>query len=392
MVAGATLVNRMGTMVLPFLVLYLTQHLGYPAGTAGLVLAVYGAGGLVSSPFAGKLCDRIGPLRVMQGALILAGGTCLLFPLAKGLEPVLALTGLLAVTAEAVRPASLAALVGALSPEKRTAAIALNRLAINLGMSVGPAVGGFLVMVSFPLIFVVDGITSIAAGLVLAVMAARSRARAPQAAPAEAAAPALPSASVLRDGPMLVYLSGLFLLGVVFLQHEAAMAVFLVRDLGFRESFYGMLFAVNTLVIVAVEVPLNLAMARWPHRRSLVLGAFLCAAGFGALALVSGPAGVLATVLVWTVGEMVFFPVSASYVADVAPPGRRGEYMGAYATAWGLAFTVGPWAGTAVLDRFGAVTLWTAVFVVGVAAAAVIGRAVQPRPAGEPAPAPLAPA
>ncbi|HEX2092525.1 MAG TPA: MFS transporter, partial [Longimicrobiaceae bacterium] len=334
MVSGATLVNRMGTMALPFLVLYLTQHLGYSPKSAGLVMTAYGVGGLVSSPLAGWLCDRVGALRVMSTALFLSGVLYLLYPLLHEPEAVLALTVLLAVVAEAVRPASLVALTGAIAPEQRKAAIALNRLAVNLGMSVGPAVGGFLATASFPLLFMVDGTTSLLAGSILAATLWRTgpRAQAADAATIVAEAVLAPplSAGVLRDGRMLVYLTGVFLIAVVFLQHEAALPLFLVRDLGLRESFYGLTFAVNTLLIVLLEVPLNLAMAHWPYRRALVLGALLVAAGFGGMALVAGPWGVMATVLIWTFGEMIFFPTSATYVADMAPPARRGAYMGAY--------------------------------------------------------------
>lgn len=382
-VAVTTLVNRMGMMVLPFLVLYLTQHLGYPAGRAGLVLTVFGVGGLVSAPLAGRLCDRVGALRVMQGSLLLSGGVLLLFPLARGLEAVLGLTLVWSLLSEAVRPASLAALTGSLPPEKRTAAIALNRLAINLGMSVGPAVGGFLALVSFPLIFVVDGITSLLAGigLTLAVWKLGLRRHEDRAAEHAALAGAAVPHGVLRDGRMLFFLSGLFLLGVVFLQHEGALPVFLVDDLGLSTSFYGMIFAVNTVMIVLLEVPLNLAMAHWPHRRALVLGAALCAAGFGALVLASGPVGVILTVVVWTFGEMIFFPVSATYASELAPPGRQGAYMGAYSMAWGLAFTVGPAMGTAVMDRFGAAALWTSMLVVGLASAGIMAALARPEPA-----------
>jgi predicted MFS family arabinose efflux permease len=387
-VAGATLVNRAGMMVLPFLVLYLTQHLGYPAGTAGLVLTVYGAGGLVSAPLAGRLCDRVGALRVMQVALLLSGGVLLLFPLAQGLEAVLGLTALLALFSEAVRPASLAALTGTLAPEKRTAAIALNRLAINLGMSVGPAVGGFLALVSFPLLFVADGVTSLLAGvgLSIAIWKLGLRRHEDRAAEGAALAGTIPH-GVLRDRRMLVFLAGLFLLGVVFLQHEGALPVYLVHDLGLPTSFYGMIFAINTVMIVLLEVPLNLAMANWPHRRTLVLGAVLCAAGFGALVLATGPWGVILTVVVWTFGEMVFFPVSATYASELAPPGRQGAYMGAYSMAWGLAFTIGPATGTAVLDRFGAATLWIAMLAVGLASAGIMAALTQPEPARAAVPA-----
>jgi len=140
-----------------------------------------------------------------------------------------------------------------------------------------------------------------------------------------------------------------------------------------------MLFVVNTLIIVAVEVPLNLAMARWSHRNATMLGVLLFAIGFGALGIVHGAMAIAATVVIWTFGEMVFFPVSTAYVADLAPPGRSGEYMGAYSSTISLALIVGPWAGTAALDHFGPSVVWAGVFACGLVAVGVVGLSRQPR-------------
>ena len=153
-------------MALPFLVLYLTRYLGTPATLAGLALSVYGVGGILSAPYAGRLCDRVGPFTVMRASLTLTGILLLLLPLAHNVYVVMALTFVWAVVADATRPATMSALTNATSPDQRKAAIAVNRLAVNLGMSIGPAVGGFLATVSFPLLFVVDGATSLAAALV----------------------------------------------------------------------------------------------------------------------------------------------------------------------------------------------------------------------------------
>ena len=376
---GTTLVNRAGTMALPFLVLYLTRGLGLPAGHAGFALAVFGLGAMVGAPLAGRLSDQVGPLQVMRGSLLLSGAVLLVFPLLGSYPALLAATFVWAVIGESFRPASLAVVGDLVPPEQRKAAFAVSRLAINLGMSVGPAVGGFLATVSFPALFLVDGATSLAAGVLLVLVPWRAAGGTrPPAEPHEdsLAAPT----GVLRDRRARVLLVAMFLVGVVFLQHEGAMPVFLVRDLHFTEAFYGLLFTVNTLLIILLEVPLNTAMAGWPHRPALVLGALLTAAGFGLLAVASSPAAVIATVVVWTFGEMILFPTSAAYVAEIAPAGRRGEYMGAYSMAFSLAFVVGPWAGTALLDRLGGGVLWTATFVCGAVAAGVMA-AVDRAPA-----------
>jgi MFS family permease len=373
LVFATTLVNRAGTMVVPFMVLYVTRYLGVRPALAGLALTVYGLGGLVSGPMAGRLCDRFGPFAVLRGSLLLSGFILLVFPFARRFEMFLAITAAWSLVAESVRPATLAALTSSVRPEHRKAAVAVNRLAINLGMSVGPAAGGFLATVSFPLLFIVDGVSGLAAGLVLTALLAW---RLPQAvAPLVGDDPpgyTRPGKRVLGDPRAVVFLTGFFLVAVVFYQHEGAMPLFLVRDLHYRESFYGLLFALNTVLIIVAELPLNLAMAGWSYRWTMVLGAVLYAIGFGSMAVLHSVPGLLAAAVVWTFGEMIAIPASGAYAADIAPPGRAGQYAGAYAAMFSLAILVGPWAGTIALERFGGTALWSGVLVIGLLGAAVL--------------------
>lgn len=391
-VFATSLTNRAGMMALPFLVLYLTRHLGTSASLAGLAVSAYGLGGIVTGPIAGRLCDRVGPFTVMRVSLALTGVILVIIPLAHRFSVVVLLVFVWALVADATRPATMSALTTAAAPEQRKAAIALNRLGVNLGMSIGPAVGGFLALVSFPLLFVVDGLTSLAAALVLTLLlrredvrrvadAAREGHGAPQAVHTVSSR-AEGDRGVWRDRTALTFLLGTVLVGLVFTQHQGAMSVYLVRDLHYRESFFGTLFVVNTLMIVALEVPLNLAMAHWPHRRALVLGMLLTAAGFGAMGVSRAVAPLVATVVVWTFGEMITFPVGAAYVADLAPSGRIGEYMGAYSSTFSLSVIIGPWAGTAALDRFGGFATWAGAFVCGVLGATVTAL-THPQPAAQ---------
>ncbi|HEY2162872.1 MAG TPA: MFS transporter [Gemmatimonadaceae bacterium] len=395
-VAATSLINRAGMMALPFLVLYLTRHIGTSAALAGLAVSAYGLGGIVTGPIAGRLCDRLGPFTVMRASLALTGVILMVIPLAHSFSVVVLLVFVWALIADATRPATMSALSSAAAPEQRKAAIALNRLGVNLGMSIGPAVGGFLALVSFPLLFVVDVLTSLAAAVVLSLLLRPddvrlvARASNPDRDEDPRASPVHPSTSppvhhgVWRDRTALTFLLAMVLVGLVFTQTQGAMSVYLVRDLHYRESFFGSLFVVNTLMIVALEVPLNLAMAHWPHRRALILGMLLTGIGFGAMGMAKAVGPLVATVVIWTFGEMITFPVGTAYLADLAPRGRMGEYMGAYSSTFSLSVIIGPWAGTAVLDRFGSAATWAGVFVCGLFAAAVTAL-THPQAADEPA-------
>jgi MFS family permease len=390
--SAATLVNRAGTMVLPFLVLYLTRTLGITPAHAALSLTVYGIAALITMPVAGRLTDILGPVTVIKASLFLSGILLFLFPLAHSFPTILIITFLFAVLNESVRPPSLSMISDLVRPAQRKAAFALSRLAVNLGMSVGPAIGGVLALFSFRWLFFVDGATSILAGIVIA-MARWDRAllhpshdpdwdepselgqeiEADSVVPLAAAHPGA-DLRAFRNKRMLYFLAAMIPVQIVFFQLTSSLPFFLVHSLHLPESFYGTVFTVNTLLIIAFEVPLNTAMANCSHRRALTLGALLYAIGFGSFALVTHTAQIFVSVVIWTFGEMILLPGSSAYAAEIAPPGRRGEYMGLYTMSFSIAFSTGPFLGAELLQCWGPHGLWGAAFISGCISALMMSR------------------
>src|SRR5262249_6248928 len=353
-VSASQLVNRAGSMVLSFLVLYLTREIGFSAEKAGFILFLYGAGAIVSAPLAGRLADRWGAVPVMRASLFSSGALLLLYPLARTAPVIAAVTIALAMLNEAFRPAAMAFFGETVETARRKSAFAVYRLAINLGMAIGPAVGGVLATLSFRYLFLCDGATSLAAALVLSAASLPSRPRGAHEAPAN-----LTTATRLRlstaahaDPRFLFFLAGVLPVPVIFFQHTPSMPLFIVRDLGLSPSTFGLLFSLNCLLIVVLEIPLNAATAHWPHRQTLALGAVLSGAGFGAMAFARDAWSLAATVALWTFGEMLFFPASAAYATDIAPDARRGEYSGLYTMVFSVAFAIGPSPAPTLLHPF----------------------------------------
>ena len=367
LVCISTLVNRLGTMALPFLVLYLTEGRGWTPAEAGYGMMAYGAGALVVGPFSGRLADRLGHVHILKASLWSSGALLLALPYATTRPLLFALIFLWSGLTQAFWPSSMALLAGLAAPEQRKAVFALHRLAVNLGMAVGPALGGFIAHHSYRWVFWTDGLSTLAGAVLLTLVL-----KTPP-------APALPQGhapggSPWRDRRLALVLLPFIPMLMVFFQIEGTLPLWVVRDLGMSSRFFGLLFTVNTLLIVALEVALNLAMARWPHGRQIFAGALFLAVGFGLTAWATGYSMLIFTTVIWTFGEMILFPAMSDAVATLAPPDRRGEYMGLLSLCFSAAVALGPWLGVLVYARFGPRAVWLGSFFIAAGAGLAVAK------------------
>lgn len=362
----ATLINRSGTMVLPFLAIYMNRKIGVTPTAAGMVLMVYGLGALLTSPFVGKLADKVGSLTVMRLSLIFTGLMIVLYSFITNYNLIIVVTFVWAVISEAFRPANLSLISFETSTEQRKTAFALNRLAINLGMSIGPVIGGFLTQIDYSLLFYVNGASSILSGIFLSFVKIESQSKESRNETAELRESFTPDKnkfSILSDKRFLFFMLALIPVNLVFFQFLGGLPLYIVNELRYTEATFGILMSINTVMIVLIEVPLNNAMANWDDRTSMVLGSLLAALGFGMMALSSSIVWLVLTIVIWTFGEMIFFPSSASYSTIISPEEKRGEYMGYYQMVFSFAFMFGPWLGAVILDKLNSTILWGGAFV-----------------------------
>ena len=365
-------------MGIPFLIIYLVRVHHFSEALAGSMLAVYGLGAILVGPIAGRLSDRFQPVLVMTVSLFSSGCLLIAYPFASSPAAIIAMTFAWAVMAESFGPASLAAVSQIAPPAQRKPAFSAGRLASNLGMSIGPAVGGLLAHTSFQALFWVDGLTSMLAGIVLAMTRWTRRERAGSVAFNTAAVHGSMS-SALSNGRFVSFLFAILPMICIIFQFEGAMPLHIVRGLGLAESTYGLLITLNSILIVLCELPLNASMVRWDHSRALSLGALLTAVGFGLFGYVHAVPGLIAAVVLWTFGEMIMLPTMAAYVSEIAPPANRGRYMGSYSMTWGIGFLIGPAIGTRAWATFGPRSMWTGVFVIGLLSAGALAMMVDRR-------------
>lgn len=372
---GGSFVNRLGTMVEPFIGVYLTQARGVPLATAGLVMTMFGVGSLLAQPVAGWLSDRFGRRVTLTGGMVATAVTMLALGYTTSVPGLVAGMLVLGIVVDAYRPASQAIVADLVPPEDRPRAFGLLFWAVNLGFAVAMVAGGWLARSGFTVLFWVDAVTC----LVFGVLVWRAI---PETRPAREDAPPGRFADVLRDRVMLAFVLANLAYALVYLQAYSTLPLAMTGQ-GLPTSAYGMAMAVNGLLIVVVQPVTTTWLARFDPSRVLAAGFALVGLGFALTSLVSSGAGHAATVAVWTLGEALTAGIPGAIVATLAPAHLRGRYSGLYGLSWSAGALLAPLVGTRLLaDAPGLV--WPVLGGLGLLAAGaqlLLGRAVRRRSA-----------
>lgn len=351
------LINRSGTMVVPFMTLYLTSPgMGYSVGEAGIVFGLFGAGAFSGAWLGGRLTDRIGFYPVQLFTLTTGGLLFFLLGQMKTYPLICTFTFLLSFVNEAFRPANSTAIAFYSKEENRTRSYALNRLAINLGWAVGSGLGGFLAHINYELLFWVDGATNISAALVMWLFLKPVNYK--QVRQTQPGQPA--SRPAYEDKTYLVFVGITILFASCFFQLFTNLPVYFRKNLHFSEPFIGFLMAFNGVLIALVEMVLIYKLEGRRHiMQYITVGVALVGAAFLLLHVPGTPALVACGMMVIvTLGETLSMPFMNTYWIGRTQAGNRGEYAALYTMAWSAAQTLGPMAGAQVADRAGFNTLW----------------------------------
>jgi MFS family permease len=278
-----------------------------------------------------------------------------LLPSPRFFVPLLVAFGFIA---DLYRPAA-SAVIGDLlpSPERATGFAGL-RMAVNLGWATGTALGGLLADWDWRLLFLGDGLTTLAYGVLVYFMIPETRAQpsaplAPTATSGEvraAAAAARPARAVRRpastsplgDRVFLESVAVSLLFTLIFCSHLVVLPLTVTRSAGYPAVVFGLLAAVNGVLVALFEITIVAKLKRFRRLRLAALGYALAALGFGMIGLVMHWAWFLLAVLVFTLGEILSAPQQMAFVADWAPPEARGRYLSLYQATWSIAFAVNP--------------------------------------------------
>ena len=350
-----TLINRAGTMVIPFLSLYLTESLDFTPKDVGWIMSAFGLGSVAGSWLGGKLTDKIGYYKVMLYSLLATGFLFIALQFLSTFVSFCIGIFLVMLVADMFRPAMFVALSAYSKPENKTRSVTLIRLAINLGFSAGPAIGGIIITtISYSGLFWIDGITCIIATVVLLNVLHPKKST-----PLDNVKVDNPK-SAYSDTTFLIFLGAMMLFGIVFLQYFSTMPLYYKEAHILTEFEIGLLMGMNGFIIFVFEMPLIkwLENSRFTKTGLMLFGAVLTGLSFIVLNITSWVGVLIIGMLLMTIGEMIAFPFSNAFAMQRAKRGNQGEYMALYSISFSMAHIFGHNAGMRMVSNIGFDNTW----------------------------------
>ncbi|MEU8674274.1 MFS transporter [Streptomyces sp. NPDC048560] len=366
----STLINRLGAFVATFMTLYLTLEGGYSASYVGLVVALHGLGGVISSLGAGVMTDRLGRRPTM---LIAQVSTALSVALLGFMVHPVAIAGVafvVGMASNASRPAVQAMMADIVPAKDRVRAFSLNYWAVNLGFAVSSIGAGFIAEYSYLAGFIGEALMTLVCAVLVYIKVPESRPEKTPVAPgAGAVQDEVRLSTVLRDGRFMSVVGLSFVIALIFQQGSIGLPL-AMGEAGFSPSDFGSVIFVNGVLIVALQIPVTRFIQHRDPRKLLVISALLAGYGFGLTAFAGSIAAYALTVCVWTLAEIVNAPTQTGLVVQLSPAHGRGRYQGMYTMSWSAAALVAPLMSGFMIDRYGAEWLWGACAALGTVAAA----------------------
>jgi predicted MFS family arabinose efflux permease len=345
-------------MVLLFTSLYLTKDLNFSIAQAGLIMSIYGIGSIIGSYLGGWLTDRINFFYLLVFSQIVSGLILVLMIFGRTALEISTIIFFYALVADIFRPANSTAIATYSNPENRTRSFSLVRLAVNLGFSVGPAVGGLVALhLGYYWLFAIDAVTSIGAGIMLFFVLPKTNSLHQERKLEQSKTKTL---SAYKDKDYLKFIFFVAIYGIVFFQIFASVPQFFSRELNYNEDLIGLLMALNGLLVVIIEMPIvGILEKKNQTFKYIIWGVWCLPICF--LFLLFGK-GMLIWAIVYTIvitlSEIFAMPFMMNYALSKPSKERQGQYSALYSIAYGIANIVAPSVGLGIADRFGFDTMF----------------------------------
>ncbi|MBE8712124.1 MDR family MFS transporter [Sphingobacterium hungaricum] len=360
LLALVMLINRTGSMVIPFLGIYMSSELDFSKPQVGMVLGCFGLGSVCGSYIGGWLTDKFGSFIVQASSLVMTIPLFLIAPNFRTFESLAVMIFILTLTADIFRPANSVSVARYAKPENLTRAYSLNRMAVNLGFSIGPALGGFLAGFSYNWIFYGNALAAGCAAIVFFYFFRNRKARTElPLKPAKEKIITGKDRNAYRDLPFIVFNIFCCLFAMAFFQLLSTLPLFYKDVYGMSPSQIGLILGFSGFVIVVFEMLLIHSLEdRFSIRQVMIFGTAVSGISYYMLNLQFGIPWLYLSMFILCIGEMLVLPYMATISAKRATPNTQGAYMGFNSLAFAASNILSPYLGTYAADHFGYPVLW----------------------------------
>jgi MFS family permease len=367
-VVVVTFIDRLGgSLLFPFFALYITSKFNVGMTDVGVLFAAFSLSSFAGSTIGGALTDRLGRKRIIIFGLIASSFSTVAMGLIGSFEAFFMLALFVGILSDVAGPAHQAMVADILPEEKRADGYGIIRVAFNLSVVIGPAVGGLLAARSYLLLFLSDAVISLLTVFLIAIFLPETKPAAHPDAPKESMGSTFAGyGRVFRDTMFMLFLGAVMLEVFTYMNMNTSLGVYLRNEHGIIESGYGYLLSLNAAMVVLMQFPITRRIEKLPPMLMMAFGTFLYAVGFSMYGYVSTYAWFMVAMVVITIGEMIVAPVSQALVASFAPEDMRGRYMAVSGFSWGIPFAVGPYLAGLIIDGPAPFLLWYAAGLVGI--------------------------
>ncbi len=358
-----------GALLFPFFALYITARFNVGMIEVGILFALFSISNFFGSILGGALTDRFGRKQVVIFSLVATAISSVFMGLASELEVfylIAVLSGIFSVGG----PARQAMVADLLPDKKRAQGFGILRVSHNLSVAIGPALGGLLLgITSYLSLFIIDAVVSITVAFLFAIFIAETKPERDKAEEEESVSQSFGGyIHVMRDVLFMLFVGVCILMGLVYVNLNASLGVYLRDEFAVAEAGYGMLLSLNALMVVLFQFAITRRIENRPPLLVMAAGMLLYAVGFGMYGFVSTTAMFILAMVILTIGEMLIAPVSQALVATFSPEKMRGRYMAVFGISWMVPFAVGPYLAGLIMDNMDSRILWYIVALVGIIA------------------------
>jgi MFS family permease len=366
-VIAITFIDRIGgSLLFPFFALYITSKFNVGMTDVGVLFAAFSISSFAGSAIGGALTDRFGRKGIIMFGLIASSFSTVAMGLINSFQVFFFLALFVGILTDVAGPAHQAMIADILPEEKRADGYGILRVAFNLSVVIGPAIGGLLASRSYLLLFLSDAVISLLTVILIAIFLPETKPQAHPDAPKETMAGTFAGyGQVFRNAAFMLFLGAVMLQVFTYMNMNTSLGVYLRNEHGTPESSYGLLLSINAAMVVLMQFPITRRITKYPPMLMMAVGTFLYVIGFSMYGFVSTYIMFVLAMVIITVGEMVVSPVSQALVASFAPEEMRGRYMAVSGFSWGIPFAVGPYLAGLIIDGPNPYLLWYAAGFVG---------------------------